>query len=360
MSFLSVVICTLNRSESLRDVLERLAAQSLPKSEFEVVVVDDGSSDGTEVLMQILAAKSPVAIRYLRHERKGPGYTQNRGIREARGPLVLLLCDDIQPDAGLLAAHARWHEEHPEQNVAIVGKVLQSPDLPDTVFLRNWDPFRHASLASHEELTHLYVCGCHISFKKGFMLKYGMFLERRAAAHEDVELGWRMRRDGGLRIFYGQDALAYHNHIETIESACHRALERGRHFDVLATLVPDPGVYIKYHLVTWKTIPLILEGFRSRETVLLDEDRNVFKYFVREAIRRVIFNGIAVSWIFLPLIRGAEGNRLLARFVTSLVLRGVVSYHFLKGYRERRHDIPIPTVSALGRRLGGSVDADFR
>jgi glycosyltransferase involved in cell wall biosynthesis len=337
MSFLSVVICTLNREAALRDVLARLARQTLPRDRFEVLVVDDGSDDATPRMMEETMASGLLpALTYLRHERRGPGFTQNRGIRAARGPLVLLLCDDMQPQPDLLATHVRYHEQYPDENVALVGRVVQSPDLPDTVFLRNWDPIRHDALRETDDLGYLDFCGCHVSLKKAFMLRYGMFLERRAAAHEDIELAWRLARDGGMRLLHRRDAVSFHNHVETIDSACRRAFERGRNFDLLVERVPDPRIYVRNHLVDRTTLPQIAAALRAPSARVAAEDRGLVKYLAREAIRRIAFRRITVRRLFLPLIRRAERSPALARLVTPLLIRGVVSFHFLEGYREKR------------------------
>jgi glycosyltransferase involved in cell wall biosynthesis len=334
MNFISVVICTFNRAETLRGTLKRLSAQTLPRDRYEVIVVDDGSSDHTAEVVQEFLKQGSMSLKYLRHERGGPGCAQNHGIRESRGPLVLLLCDDMQPEPDVLDIHCRAHAEHPEPNVVFLGNILQSPDLPDTVFLRNWKPFRYQGLEKHAELTYLHFCGCHASLKRDFILAHGMFVERPAAAFEDVESAWRMYKDGGMRLLYRKDALTYHYHVETIDTACRRAYERGRNFDVLADRVPEPGIFIKNHLVTARTLPLILRGFWAPRPFLLDEDKNVLRYFARETLRRVLFNRLTVPWLFLPLIHRAEHNRLRARLVTPLMLRGVISYHFQKGVRE--------------------------
>jgi glycosyltransferase involved in cell wall biosynthesis len=334
MSFLSVVICTFNRADTLRGTLDRLRDQTLPKDGYEVIVVDDGSHDHTSEMVAQYIELGRMPLKYFRQERKGPGAAHNRGIREARGPLVLLLCDDMQPAPDVLRVHVQAHEQHPEPNVVVLGNVLQSPDLPSTVFLRNWKPFRYDGFEKKPELTYIYFCGCHVSLKRDFILNYGMFIERSAAANEDVEAAWRMHRNGGMRMLYRKDAVTYHNHVETIDSACKRSYERGLNFDLPADRIEDPGVFIHNHLVTWRSLPLIIKGFRTSKPSIFDEDRNIVWYFVREGLRRVSFNRFTVPYIWLPTIRGAEKNRLLARFITTLMLRGVVSYHFVQGYKE--------------------------
>jgi glycosyltransferase involved in cell wall biosynthesis len=334
MSFLSVVICTHNRAETLRGTLARLQNQTLPRDRYEVIVVDDGSQDDTSKLVG--EHFGILDLKYLRQERKGPGAAQNRGIREARGPLILLLCDDMQPEPNALEAHVQAHEQHPERNVAVLGNILQSPDLPRTVFLQNWCPFRYQNLEKFGELGYLHFCGCHVSLKKDFLLAHGTLVERPAAAFEDVESAWRMYRDGGMRLLYRKDAVTYHYHVETIDSACTRSFERGRNFDVLADLVEDPGVYIKNHLVTWKNLPRVLKGFWTSSAFLYEEDRHLVWYLLREVLRRILFNRLSVPYLWLPMIHRAESNQWLARLITPLMLRGVVSYHFLRGVKDLR------------------------
>ena len=73
--------------------------------------------------MRSRLASSPYALRYLRHENRGPGYTQNRGILEARADLVLIMTDDLWAAPGLLRTHVEAHERHPGTNIAVLGRV---------------------------------------------------------------------------------------------------------------------------------------------------------------------------------------------------------------------------------------------
>jgi len=335
MSFLSVVVATYNRVDTLRVTLQRLAGQTLSKDKYEVIVVDDGSSDGTGSMVEDQIERYPVPLRYIRHQNRGPGYSENCGIRAAKGPWVLLIADDIHPLPPMLQVHYDAHCQHPETNVAVAGKVIQSPDLPGTIFLRNWDPFGYRKLGQFEELSYLNFWAANVSFKQAFVVAHGLFVERRAAAHEDTELGWRLWRHGGMKLLYRQDALAHHYHLEDIDSATRRSYERGLHFDVLADAVDDPALYIRTHLVTRKTLPLLLRRRGGFVGQIVTEDQSMTWFFAREGLRWLVFNRLTIPAL-MSAVRSAETNRVAAWIVTPHLLRGTVSYFFRRGVRDLR------------------------
>ena len=126
---LSLVIATYNRGRDIPVLLHHIANQTLDPSSFEVIVVDDGSTDNTEEVIRSLSGNLPNTLRYLRHSNHGVSYTQNRGIREALAPIVCLIADDIHLMPEALEAHLKDHEQNPGPNIAILGKVIQSPEL---------------------------------------------------------------------------------------------------------------------------------------------------------------------------------------------------------------------------------------
>ena len=219
---ISVVIATFNRRDVLAVTLERLASQSVSASDFEVLVVDDGSSDDTSQIAEAMGSSMPYSLRYFRHENRGPGYTENRGIQEARSELVLLMADDIWASPELLEQHLWAHARQPQENIAVLGRVVQAPELPPSNLQKNWDPFRYDRFNGREFVESIYFFACNISVKRKFLLEHGMFEERKAAAHEDVERGYRLGQKG-LKIYYQPRALGYHYHVETLSNACLRA-----------------------------------------------------------------------------------------------------------------------------------------
>ena len=122
---LSVLIATHNRRELLRRCLEALAAQDHDPERFEVVVADDGSSDGSAAMAAAFAA--PFRIRVLGLERGGQPRTLNAALAAAAGEIGLILDDDVIASRSLVSEHVRAHCEEPTIGV---GKIVQQP--PDS------------------------------------------------------------------------------------------------------------------------------------------------------------------------------------------------------------------------------------
>ena len=104
MVMASVAICTQNRADSLARTLESLCAmRCVPASEYEVVVVDNGSTDHTAKVCNEFAARLP--IRYFFEEQRGLSVARNRAIREARGRYICWTDDDVTVGPGWLHAY---------------------------------------------------------------------------------------------------------------------------------------------------------------------------------------------------------------------------------------------------------------
>ena len=94
----SIIICTYNRLESLKDTLQAIKKMNCDKvNEWEVVVVDNNSSDGTGEAIRDLAREWP-RLKYVFEPKQGLSYARNRGIEEAQGELILFTDDDVLPE----------------------------------------------------------------------------------------------------------------------------------------------------------------------------------------------------------------------------------------------------------------------
>jgi len=337
---ISVVVATYNRADTLRETICHLNEQKLDPKLYEVIIVDDGSIDETGKIVKLESQKVSFHLKYLHHPNKGPGYTQNRGIREARAPIILLIADDIFLTDSALKEHLDYHEQNPEDEVAVLGRVLQSPGLDQSVFLKHWKPFRFSDFHDYKELPYYMFWACNISFKKAFMTEYGMFRDKMGrfgpAAHEDVELGYRLYQHG-LKIYYNQGALGYHHHVGTLEGAFKRSYQRGLNWREFYELIRQPELAIRYR--TYNLFMLVrsirdLKGPRLK--YMIGQDRSIALLIYRYLMRLVVFNRLTIPYILLPVLNYAERNTFLARYMHDRYYRGAVVYYFLKGCRDEK------------------------
>lgn len=243
---ISVIIPTHNRREILVKSLTALFHQSVPKEHYEIVIVDDGSTDGTETYIQSILQSSPVQTHYFSQMNKGPAAARNLGIRQAKGDIVLIIGDDIITTPTFIEEHEKSHSNHPNILIGILGYITWSPELNVTPFmhwLENGGPqFSYYQIEQRIDVTDDIVCyfyTSNISFKKKLFEDYGYFDEDFPyAAFEDTELGFRLRKSG-LHLLYNKNAIAYHYHPMTLESVSRRMQKVGESMHILFRKQPD-------------------------------------------------------------------------------------------------------------------------
>jgi GT2 family glycosyltransferase len=334
---LSVVMATYGRAAILPRTLDHLAKQDVLPGTLEVIVVSDASLDQTRKVVEEVEPAFPFDLIYLENaSNQGPGYTQNRGIREARAPLVLLIADDIFLSPGAVRAHLEFHQRHPEPEAATLGKVIQSPELNQSVFLKKWDPFRFSALDGLTELPAYRFGAANLSFKRDFMLRYGMFQEERgragAAWMEDLELGYRLQGHG-LRFLYTPEAWAYHYHVCTLDWAIQRWYERGLNYGQFRKYARHPELTVYNHLLTFRTLREYFGVLRGPNS-FQGRERSFAWHLVRHCVRLVVLNRLTVSWLWRPLLDRAETNPRLAALMNRQVYRAFLYYHFLRGVHD--------------------------
>ena len=121
---LSVVTPTFNRKRSLRRLLTALQRQTVDPKTFEVVIVDDGSKDGTAESLE--SETFGFGLKLCRQQNSGPARARNRGIEEAQGKLVLFLDDDVEPAPSLIEEHLRSHAAEAAELV-VIGPLSSLP-----------------------------------------------------------------------------------------------------------------------------------------------------------------------------------------------------------------------------------------
>jgi glycosyltransferase involved in cell wall biosynthesis len=222
---ISVIIPTFNRPSLLSMAIEGFMAQRSAYLIRELLVIDDGSTDDTEEMVQAIAQRSAIPIRYLRQSNRGPAAARNCGIREARSELILFTDDDVIPDQCLVEQHVQWHKQNPQPSTAVLGFLAWHPDLPATPFMRWYGEYKLFSFgrlkhAEHADFHAFYTCN--LSLKTEFLRNCGQFDEDfKRAAFEDTELGYRLSKHG-LQLLHNRNAIAYHYQFFSYEEACRK------------------------------------------------------------------------------------------------------------------------------------------
>lgn len=205
---ISVVVPSRDRRESLARLLEGLARQRFPAERTEVVVVLDGSTDGSGELARSL--RLPYRLAVIETPGAGVAVARNRGVREASEPLVLFLDDDMLPEPGCLAAHALAHGGAPLDHV-VLGYC--PPVVGDSWFgqlLRAWweDHYRRKLEPHHRWTYYDFVTG-NTSLPRSLLGELGGFDEEFGSRHEDWELGVRLLHRG-TSFAYSAATTAWH------------------------------------------------------------------------------------------------------------------------------------------------------
>lgn len=200
---LSVIIATRDRAELLERCLGSLEQQTVPPSAFEVVVVDDGSTDHTAGLLDTL--DPPYALTVLEQPRSGTSAARNAGAARATGQILLFVDDDEEADPRLVAAHVEAHRE--QQGIVACGAIARRVDESAdryAVLQRDEGNERIAELAARP-LTYWDCCAGNLSLTRVAFDDVGGFAAD-LPRESDTELAYRLHR-AGLELVFVPDAI---------------------------------------------------------------------------------------------------------------------------------------------------------
>jgi glycosyltransferase involved in cell wall biosynthesis len=225
---ISVVIPTYQRRGSVERVLEALARQTLPHDAFEVIVSIDGSDDGTgDMVTQYHAAYT---LRALWQPNRGRAAACNAGIRTARGDVIVLLDDDMEPAPGCLAGHLAAHpagSRHAVVGAAPIRFDAASPPVVEFMGIGFDWRLRKLGEPGHV-MTFRETYTGNFSVRRDVVLEVGAFDEGFTAyGHEDYELALRLER-AGVRLTFSREALAHQHYEKSYAALARNAVARGR------------------------------------------------------------------------------------------------------------------------------------
>jgi len=217
---LSIIIASYNRAESLLKFLQELSHQVVPAGvEWEVLVVDNNSTDGTKNLIRPVMEGNPQKFHYLLENRQGKSFALNTGIGAAAGEILVFTDDDCIPDANWLATIADEFASDP--SLAVLGGRVELFDKQDRpVTIRSFP--ERTPIESRDQLF-LFLVGANMSIRRKIFDVVGNFDpflgpgSRIGAVMEDLDFLYRVFRQK-FKIIYSPDVLVYHNHGRTTDA----------------------------------------------------------------------------------------------------------------------------------------------
>ncbi len=252
--FISVVVCSYNGSATIRDTLEGL--QQLDYPHFEVIVINDGSTDNLAAIVK----EYPVKLLNT-PTNGGLSNARNMGMNHSRGEIVAYIDDDAYPDPQWLhyLAYAYRTSTHdcmggpnlaPFEDGPIATCVANAPGGPVHVLETD-------EIAEH-------VPGCNMSFRREALLRIGGFDPIYRAAGDDVDACWRIQKSGGT-IGFHPSALVWHHRRNSIKAYWKQQKGYGKAEALLEMKWPEK--YNGFGHLTWAgriygngcTIPLKLK-----------------------------------------------------------------------------------------------------
>lgn len=197
---IAVVVATHDRIERLKRLFAALERQTLDRERFEVIVVDNGSTDGTAAWLKGANGNGVARFQTVRRESAdGPAAGRNEGWRRAAAPFVAFTDDDCEPDPGWLAALLAVQVAEP-------GAIVQGRTEPIPSERSQIGPFSRTQTVTE---LNPYFPACNIAYPRELLDRLGGFDQSYPWGGEDTDLGRRALKSG-VRIVYADDVHVFH------------------------------------------------------------------------------------------------------------------------------------------------------
>lgn len=311
----SVVIPTFNRAGLLGRTIPALVNQQTRDFTYEVIFVSNGSSDSSDAMLKEAAAKFPDKFRYFRIDPTGgPSAPRNVGIRAATGDVVIILDDDVLPDADLVLRHAEFHMQFPEPHHAAIGEAYVPAHMledPISVF----HAFPYDEVRKLDRLSYLHFWTCNVSVKRQFLLEAGLF-DENFLGYEDMLCGYELSQRG--------------MHLHFLPAA------RGQHLHQLkASGVPAKGIW--YGRWLYAFVQRLPERAVKERFGILSMDLGVLtlsKRLLNRLAFRIIDNPLTLACLRLLGATGPKRSRI-SDFYYFLIFRR----NLLAGYYQAKREL---------------------
>jgi len=217
MTHASIIICTYNRSDSLQRTLERFESLLTKKNiSFEILVVDNNSSDDTRTVTESFIRLTKLDVKYIFEKKQGKSFALNRGIIEANGEIIAFTDDDILVRYDWLLNIIKAFEEN--ECLCVGGKIILRLEKSSPEWLSNklMEQLGFLDLGDIPFLlTQPKLYGANFAVAKAGFKKYGHFNEElgpignKMYNNEDIHFVSKLI-NGGERVVYSPDIVVEH------------------------------------------------------------------------------------------------------------------------------------------------------
>ena len=294
--FFSVVIPTYNRKPILEKCLRAMEDQQY--SDYEIVVVDDGSTDGT---VDWLKSENFPHVRLFCQDHLGAAAARNLGVEEAKGDTIVFIDSDLVVTPVFLQSHAeslkQGQQELGNDKLFTYGRVINTANFDDPTS----EPYKITDFSA------AYFATGNVAIARHWLLKAGLFdLGFKQYGWEDLELGVRLK-NLGLKLIKCPDAVGYHWHpaftLDQIPSMIDKEYQRGRMGVVFYQKHPtwDVKMMIQMtwiHRVLWGALSI---GGALNERTLAPVMRSLIrqgKPQLAEQVARIFLNWYNVKGVY--------------------------------------------------------------
>ena len=304
---ISIITPTHNKAALLERTLRSVREQEYPSGDFEMIVVDDGSTDQTPA---VLASHTPAhGFKTIKQEvNHGRARSRNLGLAQAEGELVVFLDDDMELVPGFLQAHAEFHRDL--QNAMGVGNVINHPEVTTAPIDRYMSTRGAQKIKDRVPLPWKYFTTNNSSVRKRDLDSVGHFDENFVYyGFEDLELAWRLTRDRRLTVGFVPEARSFHIHPHSLEEVLKKKTLCGRSsLPYLFKKHPETRRALGFHR---------FDPPRAGDPVVQNLKRRIYRLLLTPPV-----------YALVKPIAGLPFGR-----VTECVLDYLVQYHYLEGLK---------------------------
>ncbi len=211
--FLSIIVCTYNRDQHIGQALKSLTEQDFNPEDFEIVIIDNNSTDKTSEIIENFKINHPShQIKIFKETKQGLAFARNKGIKESDGNYVSFIDDDAIAEKDFVR-QIKENATKYQKYMAFGGKVLPKYEEEKEPKWMSKYIERIISIVDMgnevKEFKKSYPVGCNMFFKKELLNQIGNFDEKVYLRGEDKEIFYKIKR-AGHRVLYTPDVVVWH------------------------------------------------------------------------------------------------------------------------------------------------------